>query len=179
MNSLTCISGHGFRRITKSNLPPSAISLVDVDSATTNSLVFTWSGGLVQDANTVTTTYTLNGSGATPSSSGTGTATFTGLSTVTVYAFVVTATNIAGSKTGNKTVSTIGLVYNFPFRNDVLDYHTGSGVSVGTLTYPAEIYWKSTGGYNTGTEQAKGYMNNVNIFNYAISQSQITSLWQA
>ena len=150
MNSLCSISGHGFRGKGISNLPPSAISSVVAATVTTTSIVFTWSGGLIQDTNTVTTTYTMNGSGATPSSSGTGTATFTGLSLLTIYNFVVTATNIAGSTTGNTSVSTIGLVYNFPFLNDVLDYHTGSGVSVGTLTYPAEIYWQSTGGYNGG-----------------------------
>ena len=148
MNSLCTISGHGFRGVGKSNLPPSAITSVAATTVTATSIVFTWSGGLAQDGNTVTTTYTMNGSGTSPSSSGTGTATFTGLSTITVYTLVVTATNIVGNTTGNTQVSTIGLLYNFKFQNDVLDYHTGSGVSVGTLTN-GNIYWQSTGGYNS------------------------------
>lgn len=143
MNSLCSISGHGFRG-KKPLLPPSAITLVDTGTVTDTSVVFTWSGGLAQDANTVTTTYTLNGSGVSPSSSGTGTATFTGLGTLTVYNFVVTATNIIGTKTGSKAFSTIGLVYSYPFQNDLLDYHTGSGVSNGGLT-SGNIYLGSPG----------------------------------
>ena len=151
MNSLCNIRGHGLRgkTITIINLPPTAITSVAAPTVTATSIVFTWSGGLTQDSNTVTTTYTMNGSGATPSSSGTGTATFTGLSIVTVYTFVVTATNIAGSTNNSKIIATIGAIYSFPFLNDVLDYHTGSGVSVGTLTN-GNIYWQSTGGYNSG-----------------------------
>ena len=149
MNSLCTISGHGFRGVGKSNLPPSAITSVAATTVTATSIVFTWSGGLAQDANTVTMSYTMNGSGASPSSSGTGTATFTGLTTATVYNFGVTATNIAGNTTNSVKVTTVGLVYNFPFQNDVLDYHTGSGVSVGSLG-SANIYWSSTGGYKGG-----------------------------
>ena len=106
MNSLCSISGHGFRGKTKIILPPTAITSVAAPTVTDTGIIFTWSGGLAQDGTTVTTTYTLNGSGATPSSSGTGTATFTGLNTATVYTFVVTATNIAGSNTGTMIVST-------------------------------------------------------------------------
>ena len=125
-----------------------------VPTITSTSAVVTWSGGLSQNGSIVTTTYTLNGSNTTPSSSGIGTATFTGLTINTVYSFVVTASTAAGSRTGGGTINTTivsnQLYYNFPFQNDLLDYHTGSGVSVGTLTYPAEIYWQSTGGYNSG-----------------------------
>ena len=152
MNSLCSISGHGFRGKTKIILPPTNITSVLVPTITSTSAVFTWSGGLSQDGSTVTKTYTLNGSDATPSSSGTGTATFT-LSINTAYTFAVTASTAGGSKTGYKYgVNTGGsptLLYNFPFLNDVLDYHTGSGVSVGTLTN-GNIYWQSTGGYNSG-----------------------------
>ena len=104
-------------------LPPSSI-VFTTDSPTYSIILINWTGGLSQDANPVTMTFTLNGTPTTPASVGTGTATFTGLTASTTYTIIVTATTSGGFVSNTKIITTSYTIL-----------YTNSGVAISGFAY--------------------------------------------